>query len=711
MSATLGPSWSLRSNAPPRCLTAHVVSEGAIGHGASAASVDSSNPFDDRSSSLPGYSGNDSANNGECVYSVVFGTERGSLHSRTYPATAASPDAAEGYGAVGHHRQGGGYHHHDRGPGRVDPSQLMVEPEPGAGDGGGPINLQGAVKGSIVGIVRAIAAAPSAPQYAHRPPTATPVLLLLVDDNRGSSSAAQSSNPGAYAAHLVTINRGAFGKLAAAPAAADGGSHSIAADQRPSAAAATSQRWSSASVASGASVSSGSWHSGDAGVGRHVPGGGAQQFASLAGSSGGGGATSSPSLSVGPLPRMSCATYHPRAGYIYAAGTGVYSLPGAAVEAVTAAVATAAAHSTPEGGGPGASQPPSSPAGGPRGGPLHPSRPPRRSPATPAARAPHLSPAAVYPRCGRALPLPGVRCSASGAAGHALALACEGRVAVAAVGNAFYAVPACVDVRALRRHHLAEAGVEANGPGAGPPPGPAGVGGRPAPTNVTAIKIATFAQSSQVHPVIAIEVSSGLPSLPDPGTAPPPSGLDLLRYVRPVTALVFLASGRECTTLLVSSVPDPGPVGALGQDAAGQVGGGLVSTLIEVGAPKHGKFNASTTLPSPILAAASLPPSGTDGGGGGDLSAGPLVALLTADGLVHLRAPSCVAVPLASIEVGTRPNDFFSLSALSLPATRTARPRAVAAASYGGEARLVAIPARESPIVSDQVFNFGLECQ
>ena len=80
--------------------------------------------------------------------------------------------------------------------------------------------------------------------------------------------------------------------------------------------------------------------------------------------------------------------------------------------------------------------------------------------------------------------------------------------------------------------------------------------------------------------------------------------------------------------------------------------------------------------------------------------------------MVHDRSPSCVAVALTSIEVGTRPNDFFTLSPLpplpppssstgaasaASPSTASGGRRTVVATSYGGESRLIAVDDRESP--------------
>ena len=62
--------------------------------------------------------------------------------------------------------------------------------------------------------------------------------------------------------------------------------------------------------------------------------------------------------------------------------------------------------------------------------------------------------------------------------------------------------------------------------------------------------------------------------------------------------------------------------------------------------PRHGNV---VTLPSPILSA---------------VSSWPYLVLLTLDGLCTIRSPSCLAIPLKTVEVGTVPNDYFSLQTL-----------------------------------------------
>ena len=144
------------------------------------------------------------------------------------------------------------------------------------------------------------------------------------------------------------------------------------------------------------------------------------------------------------------------------------------------------------------------------------------------------------------------------------------RVAVVVVGNAFYAVAGQeVDERQ--------------------PTGPC-----------ERVKILSFAQSSQVHPVIVLD-------LKDQSLATDWSSL-------------FLASGRECAVVDLFYGPSSAPA-------------------ISCTKPRHG----SVTLASPILAAAA---------------SWPWVAVLTSDGLVSVRSPSCLAITLRTVRFG---KEYFSL--------------------------------------------------
>ncbi|KAL9179220.1 hypothetical protein ACHAXT_008510 [Thalassiosira profunda] len=650
MAASLGPSWSLRAPASPRCLSA-----GAFGGGAAGASTHS-NLFDDdahtrqsphrqRRRGQQHQQHEEGGVEGNAHFAVAFGTERGSLHYRQYAPLSELQSVGGGAGRAGYGREGSN-----------DPGQLSIDPESTAE---GQIDLQGAVKGSIVGVVRA---SPAASGAASSGATA-PVFLLLVDDNKAQSGnpAAQSSAPGAFAAHLVTVKHGAFHKLPPAPA--EGGN--AREDQPP-----PGGRHRRGGSHGGRSGGGGGWF-GEHGTPR-------ADAKILGGAPGGGNAAQSQSL--GALPRMSCAAHHPEAGYVFASGRGVYGLPSTAARAVLAGMAA--------------------PSGDERrgGDAFHSTR--QKYPGGKSAMPP--PPTAVYRNCARSLPPPGVRGAppaGGGSNGSALALACRGRAAVVAVGSAFYGVPCCLDVGALKRR----CGGSASGQMPHAVHGEADAAAALPPA--TATKLTTFAPSALVHPSVAVEVAS-------PPNPPPSNAADALaRQLRPISSLLLLASGRECAVVAVTSVPDPNAVGAISK--GGSVPGGTVATTVRAMPPA----DDGATLPSPILAAAAVPPAlpfENSGGGGGDLTSGPLVALLTADGLVHLRSPACLAVPLSQVEVGSRPNDFFALVALpSLSpdgGARSARSeRSVVAASSSGAARALLLRPESSQDFADRLIKLCID--
>ena len=127
-------------------------------------------------------------------------------------------------------------------------------------------------------------------------------------------------------------------------------------------------------------------------------------------------------------------------------------------------------------------------------------------------------------------------------------------------------------------------------------------------------KILSFNNSSQVHPILIRDIK-------DKSTD---------------WSALILCSGRECAVVDLWKAPDSETVTAL---------------------PRH-----SIQTPSPILNIATL---------------WPWIALLTSDGLISLRSPACLAIPLRTVEVGTRPNDFFALQKISSDT--------IASVSYGGE--------------------------
>lgn len=285
-----------------------------------------------------------------------------------------------------------------------------------------------------------------------------------------------------------------------------------------------------------------------------------------------------------------------------------------------------------------------------------------------------------------------------------MALACMGRVAIVAVANAFYAVPAYLNVNAIKS--IAFGSTPSSSPSSSVIPTPM----LSTVPNITATKIASFAQSSQVHPVIAVEIVTSPPPLATktPMThqhrSPLPSSQEYMsEFIRSVTSLVFLACGRECTTVEITSIPENNTAVTAAGETSSTIGGGMIlSTTIK--SVSHTKIYGMATLPCPILAAAPLPPVRHFISGGGGLASGPLIALLTVDGLVHIRSPLCYAVPLTSIEVGTRLNDFFTLSTLqSLPSflvvnsqNHSPEGRTFVATSYGGESRLICVHDTES---------------
>ena len=132
----LDASWDLRSSvAPPRSLCVYTA----------AASSQETNPFEVAAGAET-----------PSAQAVVFGTEKGSLHYRTYPSPAESGGASASV---------------PRPPLGVTPSG---RPPPSMPRAYLPVDLAGAsLPGAVVGVLRA-EVAPS-----HRP-----VFLVLVDDNK-----------------------------------------------------------------------------------------------------------------------------------------------------------------------------------------------------------------------------------------------------------------------------------------------------------------------------------------------------------------------------------------------------------------------------------------------------------------------------------------------------------------------------------------------
>ena len=275
------------------------------------------------------------------------------------------------------------------------------------------------------------------------------------------------------------------------------------------------------------------------------------------------------------LPRMSCATFSPTAGLVYAAGRTIASLPSQALPGSSAALDEK--NRRFKGGG-GASHS-------------------RRS-------------VFFY----TALPAPGVRSGQDG-----LAVTAGGRVAVVAVGNSFYAV----------------AGHDAD---------------EDAPVSLadSCVKLLSFTQSSQVHPVIVLDVQD--------------ESLDT------DWSCIFLASGRECAVVDLYYGPPSTP-------------------RISCTAPRNG----SVTLASPILAAAA---------------SWPWLVVLTSDGLVSIRSPSCMAIPLRTVEVGTRPNDYFVLRTLK---DGTQLAPWIMAVAYSGEGKVLQCQPDTAQDLADRLMRHAID--
>jgi len=202
------------------------------------------------------------------------------------------------------------------------------------------------------------------------------------------------------------------------------------------------------------------------------------------------------------------------------------------------------------------------------------------------------------------LPAPGSRSGQD-----ALTTTLQGKVAVVAVGSAFYAV-------AGRDAHDEEG------------------------TQEEPIKLLSFSQGSQVHPIIVLDVQD--------------------ESLAPNWACIVVASGRECACVDIF-----------------YSGNGMSSSP-----PRNG----TVTVASPILAAES---------------SWPWVAVLTSDGLISVRSPSCLAIPLRTIEVGTRPNDFFIL--------RKLEDQYIASISYSGEGKLLELQPDKPQDLADRLMRLAID--
>jgi Vam6/Vps39-like protein vacuolar protein sorting-associated protein 39 len=173
-----------------------------------------------------------------------------------------------------------------------------------------------------------------------------------------------------------------------------------------------------------------------------------------------------------------------------------------------------------------------------------------------------------------------------------------------------------------------------------------------------AVKLVTLTQSSQVHPVIVLDFQ------------------DL--SVEADWSSLFVASGRECAVVDLYYGPSNSS-----------------QPRISCSKPRNnnGGGGGSVTTASPILAAAS---------------SWPVLALLTSDGLISIRSPSCLAIALRTVEVGTRPNDFFALKKTTTWWPHTAAP-GIVSASYAGEAKVLQCQADTSQDLADRLMRHAID--
>ena len=364
------------------------------------------------------------------------------------------------------------------------------------------------------------------------------------------------------------------------------------------------------------------------------------------------------------LPRMSCATYHPRCGFVYAAGSSVCSLPTKAVRAVSSALhgsASANANASASASANAASVAASRPS--------------------------------IYYNALDILP------STVRSGMDSISCVCDGRVIVVAVGNAFYAVSGTsVPHGTWYTKEEEEQMEEAKDEDADDDDD-----GDVLNKGHDLEKVLKFRQSSQVHPAIVVEVplvaggyegehyaNSG--GIGGGGS----SSMDMDEEA--FTSLLFLASGRECAAVEImynprlysnSGYSRPGVSKDDFEDRALLPSPSVSCGSIVVGSPRRG----IATLASPILAALGIQSTSR--------RTGPLMAILTSDGLVHTRSPSCIAIPLSTIEVGTRPNDYFTLRPLP--------NRQVVAASYGGEGRLISFREDTVQDLADRMMKLSID--
>ena len=268
----------------------------------------------------------------------------------------------------------------------------------------------------------------------------------------------------------------------------------------------------------------------------------------------------------------------------------------------------------------------------------------------------------------RAWPGP-VRCGPD-----AIAVVANGRVVVGCVGHAFYATASMVVEQG-------EDDDEDDGVEGMYSTDPTRQGTGPNRGAVDCIKLVHWTQSSQVHPVVTLDMKDQS-IVPHTGDRTPSEWSSL-----------FLANGRECVVVDLYF----GPLATQPRLSASPPRNGIVTTA------------------SPILAAAA---------------SWPYISILMSDGLISVRSPSCLAVSLRTVEVGTRPNDFFTLRTVDTTSKPKSNQRlsvwgsdppssssistawslpSVVGISYGGEAKVLACRPDSFQELSDRCMRLTID--
>jgi Vam6/Vps39-like protein vacuolar protein sorting-associated protein 39 len=197
-------------------------------------------------------------------------------------------------------------------------------------------------------------------------------------------------------------------------------------------------------------------------------------------------------------------------------------------------------------------------------------------------------------------------------------------------------------------------------------------------------KIFSFLHPSPVYPVLAVDLADN--SLEDDWSS------------------LFLANGRECA--VVDLYADVSLVYASGE--ANNSGSGTTvttntATILRCSKPRNG----TVTVTSPILAAASC--------------TWPWAVFLQSDALVSIRSPSCLSIPLRTVEIGQRPNDYFALRAVPSNASGTSSHGGsskdirklstpwVVAVAYSGECKILAVLPDSLQDMADRLMRCSID--